>query len=98
VRLLPVEITTDEEKSGKSEVIQRRVWTKDESVRKLLVWKTNKEGVGFSSFVVHWTDYSPGRKAPLAREVRLAPSEKEAEKIAEDMITENIKKGWIESV
>jgi ATP-dependent DNA ligase len=98
VRLLPVEIATDEEKSGKSEVIQRRVWTKDESVRKLLVWKTNKEGVGFSSFVVHWTDYSPGRKAPLAREVRLAPSEKEAEKIAEDMITENIKKGWIESV
>lgn len=98
VRLLPVEMTTDEEKSGKSEVIQRRVWTKDDAVRKLLVWKTNKEGVGFSSFVVHWTDYSPGRKAPLAREVRLAPSEKEANKIAEDMITENIKKGWIESV
>lgn len=98
VRLLPVEMTTDEEKSGKSEVIQRRVWTKDDAVRKLLVWKTNKEGVGFSSFVVHWTDYSPGRKAPLAREVRLAPSEKEAKKIAEDMITENIKKGWIESV
>lgn len=98
VRLLPVEITTDEENAGKSEVIQRRVWTKDDAVRKLLVWKTNKEGVGFSSFVVHWTDYSPGRKAPLAREVRLAPSEKEANKIAEDMITENIKKGWIESV
>lgn len=98
VRLLPVEITTDEENAGKSEVIQRRVWTKDDAVRKLLVWKTNKEGVGFSSFVVHWTDYSPGRKAPLAREVRLAPSEKEAKKIAEDMITENIKKGWIESV
>lgn len=98
VRLLPVEITTDEENAGKSEVIQRRVWTKDDAVRKLLVWKTNKEGVGFSSFVVHWTDYSPGRKAPLAREVRLAPSEKEAKKIAEDMITENIKKGWVESV
>lgn len=98
VRLLPVEITTDEENAGKSEVIQRRVWTKDDAVRKLLVWKTNKEGVGFSSFVVHWTDYSPGRKAPLAREVRLAPSEQEAKKIAEDMITENIKKGWIESV
>jgi hypothetical protein len=98
VRLLPVEITADEEKAGKSEVIQRKVWTKDEAVRKLLVWKTNKEGVGFSSFVVHWTDYSPGRKAPLAREVRLAPTEKEAKKIAEDMITENIKKGWIESV
>jgi hypothetical protein len=32
----------------------------------------------------------------LDREVRLAPNEKEALKIAELMITENIKKGWSE--
>lgn len=96
-RLLPVEATANEAKTGKSEVIERRVWTKDDAVRKLLVWKTNKEGVGFSSYVVHWTDYSPGRKAPLAREVRLAPNEKTAKQIAEEMIVENIKKGWNES-
>lgn len=96
-RLLPVEASANEAKTGKSEVIERRVWTKDDAVRKLLVWKTNKEGVGFSSYVVHWTDYSPGRKAPLAREVRLAPNEKTAKQIAEEMIVENIKKGWNES-
>jgi len=96
-RLLPVVISGDETKVGKSEVIERRVWVKDEAVRKLLIWKTNKEDVGFGKFVVHWSDYSPGRKAPLAREVRLAPSEKLARNIAEEMITENIKKGWSEA-
>ena len=63
-------------------------------MRKLLLWKTNKEGAGYPAFVVHWTDYASGRKAPLAREVRLAPSKAEAEKIAEAMIVENVKKGW----
>ena len=37
------------------------------SVRKLLVWKTNKEAVDprFPAYVVHWTDYSPGRSSPI---------------------------------
>jgi hypothetical protein len=96
-RLLPIETSTDSASVGTSEIIDRRVWVKDDSVRKLVLWKTNKESIGFSSYVVHWTDYSPSRKVPLAREVRLAPSEKSAKKIAEDMITENIKKGWVES-
>jgi hypothetical protein len=96
-RLLPIETSTDGLAVGKSEVIDRRVWTKDDAVRKLVVWKTNKESIGYSNYVVHWTDYSPSRKAPLAREVRLAPNEKAAQKIAEDMITENIKKGWVET-
>jgi hypothetical protein len=46
--------------------------------------------------VVHWTDYSSTRKSPLDREVRLAPNEEEAIKIATTMIAENIKKGWSE--
>jgi hypothetical protein len=74
------------------------VWSKEGSgkvdVRKLLIWKTNKESAGYSAYVVHWTDYSSTRKSPIDREVRLAPSEKEAVKIAEAMIAENIKKGW----
>lgn len=65
-------------------------------VRKLVVWKTNKESAGYPAFVVHWTDYSSTRKSPLDREVRLAPNEKEALKIAEAMIADNIKKGWSE--
>ena len=99
-RILPIDTSSTVVAAGKSEVIQRRVWTKEGSgkvdVRKLVMWKTNKEAVGFPSFVIHWTDYSSTRKSPLDREVRLAPNEKEALKIAEGMISENIKKGWNE--
>ena len=99
-RILPIDTSSNEVAVGKSELIQRRVWTKEGSgkvdVRKLVMWKTNKEVVGFPSFVIHWTDYSSTRKSPLDREVRLAPNEKEALKIVESMITENIKKGWNE--
>jgi hypothetical protein len=84
---------------GPSEVIRRQVWVKRGSdktdVRKLLVWKTNKEQTGkYPPYVVHWTDYSSTRKAPLAREVRLAPTEENAMAIAEQMVTDNVKKGW----
>ena len=66
------------------------------AVRKLLVWKTNKEKSNslYPPFVVHWTDYSPGRGSPLDREVKLAPDEKTVMKIADAMVEENIKKGW----
>jgi hypothetical protein len=44
--------------------------------------------------VVHWTDFSPDRKDPLKREVRLASAKKTATAIAEQMLEKNIKKGW----
>lgn len=83
----------------KSEVVMREVYTKETkgkvAVRKLLVWKTNKEAESdFPAYVVHWTDYSADRKTPLEREVRQAPTEAEARKIADGLLVENIKKGW----
>lgn len=86
----------------KSEIIRRQVWTKGSGdkvdVRKLVVWKTNKESVDplFPAYVVHWTDYSKTRKSPLDREVKPAVSEKAALLIADQMVEENIKKGWAE--
>lgn len=83
-----------------STVWRREVWTKEtkgqRAVRKLLVWKTNKETAdrAFPAFVVHWTDYSASRANPLEREVRLAPDQAGAKKIADAMVEENIKKGW----
>jgi len=84
----------------KSEVVRREVWTKasrgKQTVRKLLVWKTNKEEVDadFPAWVVHFTDYSPGRKDPLKRTVRLAPDEAAAAQIADELVAANIKRGW----
>lgn len=83
-----------------SEVVRREVWTKETkgklAVRKLVVWKTHKEEVDaeWPAFVVHWTDYSPGRKEPLQREVRLAPDAESADAIAEEMIGKGVKRGW----
>ena len=89
---------------GASEILTRRVWTKEvkekTDVRKLLIWKTNKEQSDdtYPAFVVHWTDYSAGRKSPLTREVRPASSLDAAQLLADGMMEANIKKGWTEVV
>ena len=83
-----------------SAVLRREVYTKAAkgaiAVRKLLVWQTNKHDVdpSYPAFVVHWTDYSPGRGAPLKRTVRPAPTEAIAAEIADGMIAAQIKRGW----
>jgi hypothetical protein len=84
----------------KSAVVRREVYKKASKkgvgVRKLVVWKTNKEksSSDFPAFVVHFTDYSADRKDPLQREVRPAPDHATAMQIADAMIAENVKKGW----
>lgn len=84
----------------KSNVLRREVWVKEtkgvRAVRKLLLWKTNKEmdDPDYPAYVVTWIDYSPGRQAPIKREVRLAPSEEKATVIADEMVAKGIKRGW----
>lgn len=86
--------------SSKSEIVRREIWAKEtkglRAVRKLVVIKTNKTNYTSHqpAFVVHWTDYSPGRASPLDREVKLARSHEAVNVIAEALIAENIKKGW----
>ena len=83
-----------------SAVVRREVYAKEAkgqvAVRKLVLWQTNKETLdrSYPAYVVHWTDYSAGRKDPLQREVRVAPNLAEAQRIADEIIAENIKKGW----
>lgn len=83
-----------------STVVRREVFSKtakgETGVRKVLVWRTNKEGLdaSYPAFVVHYTDFSASRKDPLQREVRLAPSLGDAQRIADELLAENIKKGW----
>jgi hypothetical protein len=84
----------------KSEILRREVYTKllkgETMVRKFVMWKTNKEAEAdeFPAYVVHYTDFSPNRKAPLARDIRVSSSREQIEALWDDMKTANIKKGW----
>jgi hypothetical protein len=84
----------------KSEVIRREVCTKQlkgqTMVRKLLMWKTNKNNLGheFPAFVIHYTDYSPNRKTPLERDIRVSSSREQIEQLWSALASEAFSKGW----
>jgi hypothetical protein len=83
-----------------SEVLKREVFTKvlkgQTMVRKLVMWKTNKEGEGstFPAYVVHFTDFSPNRKTNLEREIRVSNSREQIDQLYAALAAENIVKGW----
>ena len=86
----------------KSELLSRSVYQKEargsRMVRKFVVFKTNKESQSeeYPAYVFHYTDFSPNRKAPLAREVRVSSSLAQITAIRDEFIKDNIKKGWDE--
>ncbi len=82
-----------------SEVLKREVITKSqggkEMVRKLLIWKTNKELTEeYPAFVVYYTDFSTGRKDPLINELIPANTKAEAERKYADLFAKAYKQGW----
>lgn len=82
-----------------SQVLRREVYTKasrgQTMVRKLLLLKTNKESDGdFPAYVLHFTDFSAGRKTPLEREIRVSSSREQIEALWNELFKENIVKGW----
>lgn len=83
-----------------SEVMRREVYTKvlkgETMVRKFLIWKTNKESSGddFPGYVLYYTDYSPNRKSPLDREIRVSNSEEQIKQLWDEFVEKNIKQGW----
>lgn len=84
-----------------SNVIYRRVFTKGAAekmmVQKYVVWKTNKEQSGrFPAYVLHYTDFSAGRKEPLKRDIRVSSNKNQIMTLAEEFIATNVKKGWSE--
>jgi hypothetical protein len=92
--------TATKEERPQSEVLKREVYTKVTkgvtAVKKLILWKTNKENEKgtFPAYIVHLTDYSPGRKDPIKRKVELAPTMEAAEALYADQLKANIKRGW----
>jgi hypothetical protein len=86
-----------------SEVLRRYVWTKQlkgqTAVRKLVMWQTNKAGErgDFPAYVVHLTDYSPNRKTPLDRDIRVSNSREQIEELWQGLAAEYVVKGWIKA-
>lgn len=83
-----------------SEVINREVYIKEgkngKSLRKFVSWKTNKGDTGlYPSYILYYTDFSSGRKEPLQTEIYTAIDENELEIKFNNLVTENIKKGWV---
>jgi hypothetical protein len=84
----------------KSDVLYRECFTKtlkgNLMVRKLLLWKTNKESEGgkFPAYVAYYTDFSPGRATPLDRDIRISNSREQIEQLLAEMKAEYIVKGW----
>jgi hypothetical protein len=87
----------------KSQVLRREAYTKvlkgQTMVRKLLLWKTNKETEGgdFPAYVIHFTDFSPNRKTPLEREIRISNSREQIDALWGDLAKEYIVKGWVKA-
>ena len=86
----------------KSEVLKREVYTKTMKgqlmVRKLVLWRTNKESEGrHPAFVVHYTDFSPNRKTALEREIRISSSREQVDALWAALAAENIVKGWVKA-
>ena len=79
------------------------MWTKQlkgqTAVRKLVMWETHKGGDGsdFPAYVVHLTDYSPNRKTPLERDIRVSNSREQIEELWQELAAEYVVKGWIKA-
>jgi len=80
------DVSAKEYKLPESTLLKRQVATKTlkgaEMVRKLVMWKTNKESLQedeYPAYVLHFTDYSPNRKNPLSRDIRVSNSAEQIE-------------------
>jgi hypothetical protein len=68
-------------------------------VRKLLLWKTNKEDRGdFPGYVIYLTDFSPNRQTPLERDIRVSNNEKKARQLFAEMAAKNFVGGWEKAI
>lgn len=82
-----------------SRILERTVYTKvmkgQKMVRKLLLWKTNKEeSAEFPGYVVYLTDFSPNRMNPLERDIRVANTEDAARRLFDGLKQKNFVSGW----
>lgn len=77
----------------KPRILRREVYTKAEAVRKLVVVRQPAERA--VPYLVYWTDFSAKRKDPLKVSSAFAFTEARAHALAEQLIAENVTKGFL---
>ncbi len=86
----------------RSELLRRQVWVKKQQgnhmVRKLLLWRTNKEGLAdFPAYVVYGVDYSPNRADPLQRDIQISNDLDQINRLYLKLRDAYVKRGWEEA-
>ncbi|MCA9514653.1 MAG: ATP-dependent DNA ligase [Myxococcales bacterium] len=74
--------------------VWKKVWRGATMVRKVLVLRREDGDPQYPPFIVHFTDYSAGRKDALQTSLRVASTESRARELAAGWIEENVKRGW----
>jgi hypothetical protein len=82
-----------------SKLLERTVYKKTmkgaSMVRKLMLWKTNKDETGdFPGYVVYLTDFSPNRQEPLQRDIKISNNERTARALFADLAKKYFVGGW----
>ena len=84
----------------KARILKRKVMIKEAKgktmVRKLLLWKTNKEEQSreWPAYVLHLTDFSPNRKTPLDREIRVSHLKEQIQEHWDALAEKSFVRGW----
>ncbi len=84
----------------RSQMLRRELFTKvlkgQTMVRKLLLWKTNKElhDPDYPAYVAYVTDFSPNRAEPLKREIRVSSSATQIGELYAELSAQYVVKGW----
>jgi hypothetical protein len=88
---------------SRSELLRREVYTKvmrgQTLVRKLLLWKTNKDrdSDDYPAYVLYATDFSPNRRDALEREVRIGNDLADMERLWDELKKEKVVGGWVKA-
>ena len=83
----------EKREASKPELLRREVYMKAEAVRKLVIVRQTLEMA--VPYLVYWTDYSAKRKDPLKVSSAFAFTETRAQALAEQLIAENVTKGFV---
>lgn len=80
------------------EIIERAVYKKESKnhmyIKKIVVWKTNKEDVGFSPYILYFTNYSTRSMVGLKTDMMTASSKEEIMKLYDECVAKNVKAGF----